>query len=389
MKRKEYIYFGLIAAVLILLLLLRAGNAPLNWTKTYSRFDKNPYGSYALHELIGSLFPGSAVSGSNQTIYEITSQLDSGANVLVIADRFWPDDESLKSMLRGVSDGAHYMISAKDVSADLLDTLEVEMGYEQLAVAQYFESKDSIFISVEGAGTYHYNPIEFSEYFEEYPEGTELLGTNENQHAVAISIPFGRGRVTLCTTPIVFTNFFMLYEQNHEAASTLLRALPMDDLYWTEYYQVGKLNSSSPLRAVLRYPALKLALYMTLGLIVIYLLFGSKRKQRIIPIIRRLPNQTVQFVKTVGMLYFHSGDHKAMMMNRVHYLKEYLVNRLNIKWNDDDQTVHRLAAKTNLEIDRIRTLFDYVKRIESAHDLTVDEMLRYNKALDYFYTKRK
>lgn len=387
MKRKEILYVGGIVLVILVLFIARSGNQPLNWNKSFSRYDKNPYGSYALGELLHDIVPNHKVETSNNTLYEI-GQADSSVNFLVIAESFYPDDESMTKLLTHVADGHEAFISAMYFSAHLLDTLGLSMGYEETAIMEYLENQDSTTITLYDNKAYEFGSLEFGEYIDKYPGTADVLGENKNEHPVAMRVPFGNGYFILNTTPIVFTNYFMLYKDNAEAASTLLSFLPVADIHWTDYYQVGRLKSSSPLRTILEYPSMKIALYITLGLIILYLLFQSKRKQRLIPIVSALPNYTLQFIKTIGTLYYQSGDHKAMIMNRIGYFKEYLGVTIGVRWARDSQVVDMISAKSGLDRPFVENLCDNIKTMEANERPSREDIFELNKGLEDFYNRR-
>jgi hypothetical protein len=162
--------------------------------------------------------------------------------------------------------------------------------------------------------------------------------------------------------------------------------LPNVDTHWTEYYQVGKLNSSSPLRVILEHVELRTALYILLLLIVVYLFFDAKRKQRIIPIIQSPTNHTIQFIKTVGNLYFNTGNHKAAAVNQVYYFKEYLSMKLNIHLSQDIDSSKIIAAKSAKDLPFIEGLLKKINAVEQTDNITDRLLIELNKDLHKFYS---
>ena len=54
------------------------------------------------------------------------------------------------------------------------------------------------------------------------------------------------------------------------------------------------------------------------------MVFEMKRKQRIIPVINPLANTTLEFVGTIGDLYYQSAEHKNIAEKRIHFLMDQI-----------------------------------------------------------------
>ncbi len=386
MKKKSILYFGVAAIVVVVIVVEALSNKPIVWTKTFSRYDKNPYGSYALGQLMQSVFPDKQVTKSNLTYYEIVDQHKSAENFISISNGFFPDSKSSDSLLAHIHKGNTALISAANIIHTWQDTLGIKLKKTSYEVKDILTNKDSTTFSIVGRD-YSFYKSEMLFEIEEYPTEAEILGKNEANQPIALTVPFGKGKVIVCTVPILFTNYFMLYEENHRATSDILAALPVADTHWTEYHQVGKLQSGSPLRVLLNYVPLRYALYSVMVLILLYILFEAKRKQRIIPVIRRPVNQTVQFIQTVGNLYLNTGNHKASAVNQIYYFKEYLTLKHRIHLADTRNLSALIAAKSGKDEALISSILTKIKTIEQSNAITETLLVELNRDLYHFYHK--
>lgn len=386
MSNKNLLYYGIVGIILVLLILEGSSRKTIVWTKTYSRFDKNPYGSYALGKLVSDIFTTKKVSKSNLTFYEVFDEDKNAKNFLSISEKFSPDQTSWDSLTAKVATGSTAFISATSISESISEeldiTLEKVMFYDP--TESIIDLEDSASFEVNG-NVYNYIEKELSHYISTYPTEAKIIATS-NDKAITLKLNYGDGQFIINTTPIIFSNHFLLFEDNYSAVSSTLSMLPNVDTHWTEYYQVGKLNSSSPLRVILEQPALRTALYILLLLIVIYIFFDAKRKQRIIPIVQAPANHTIQFIKTVGNLYFNTGNHKAAAVNQVYYFKEYLSMKLNIQLSQDTDISKLIAAKSAKELSFVEGLLKKIHAVEQTDNITDSLLIDLNKDLHKFYS---
>src|SRR5579871_5141807 len=69
---------------------------------------------------------------------------------------------------------------------------------------------------------------------------------------------------------------------------------------------------------------LKWAYRIALITVIIFVFFEIKRRQRIIPVIEPLRNSTLDFVRTVGGVYFHQHNNKNIAEKKIQYFFEFI-----------------------------------------------------------------
>ncbi|MEL7004536.1 MAG: DUF4350 domain-containing protein, partial [Bacteroidota bacterium] len=314
----------LIGAALIFVAVKLLTPKPVDWTITFSHVDKNPFGSYLVNERLTDLFPGREILHNNQTIYEL--QDSAVSNLLVLSERLFLPEEDTDALLTMVDSGANVFLAAGEFLGHIADTLEISAVdyFFNKAVFSNFNIGDTSKLTFVNKSlpqvNYEYARENTRNYFENFDSlKTTILAVNDLKRPVLIRLQKGKGNLFICSTPLAFTNNYLLLEDNSKFISTALSYLPDNDLVWTEYYQLGRMEPGTPLRVILLSEPLKWAFYLTLFTLIIFILFEAKRKQRIIPIITPLKNTTLEFIGTVSNLYFQKKDHKSIAEKRINF----------------------------------------------------------------------
>ena len=231
----------------------------------------------------------------------------------------------------------------------------------------------------------------FSEFTLNSTDGkpTSVLATDNNQNAKLIRIQRGKGNIFISTTPLLFTNYNILYG-NYRYPFVALSYLRGNSIVWDEFYKPNKPEVSSPLRYILTQPALTAAYYLLMIAILFYLLFRGKRKQRVIPVILPHGNLSLEFANTLGQLYFNNGNNKDIALKKYNHFCDYLRNKFFVKnMSDDDEFCRQLSESSGVDFITVSHIFKYA-RIINSHAWTSDEELIYfNSKIEEFYNKTK
>jgi hypothetical protein len=232
-----------------------------------------------------------------------------------------------------------------------------------------------------------------SPYFEQYFTSfdtvhTIVLGTTNLNKVNFVKIPVGNGAFFIHTSPVCFSNYFVLKGDNAEYTARALSYIPagVTSVFWDEYYKRTQSGSLNPLRFLLSNEYLKWAYRIALFTLILYVLFGSKRRQRIIPVMEPLQNSTLDFVNTVGKLYFNQHDNRDIAVKKINYFLEFVrtnfylsTTQLNLSFQD------ALAKKTSLPREDIIGLIWIIQEIEQNSRISDVLLLELNQKIDNFY----
>lgn len=365
-------YYGFLGGALLLLILVELlSPEPTDWALTLHHRDKIPYGTYVLHDLMPGLFPGREVRVTYRTFNEIAEEEDYAPNLLQFASDFAPDSLDASALLEAVAKGQQAFISATIFHGYFADTLNI-------ATEQEVHTSDTLPTEEDGR--------EYS-FFTAYDTTLSVpLRHNELGQPVLLRIRWGDGWLYVHSEPRLFTNYELLHEGRYEEAATLLSFLPVQDVLWTEFYQVGKMESGSPLRFLLSQPPLRWGLYVGLWGLLLFVVFETKRKQRAIPVHAPPTNTTLEFVSTVGNLYYRTRNHKNLADKKIAHFYRFVRERYRLPPDPGDEDFReeltQKADKKRIEVDQ---LLNQIQHIQQATQLNEKELLQLNHRIDAFY----
>ncbi len=215
-----------------------------------------------------------------------------------------------------------------------------------------------------------------------------------------VILKHGKGNLIILLTTLPFTNYFMRKNWGLDYAEKIFAHLPNKNLIWDDvsniyegeeqdYHGNPELNES-PLYFVLKNTQLKWAWYLILLGILIYALFRAKRRQQIIPLIEPKQNTSLQYVETIGQLYFHENEHIEIAVEMRNQLLNYIRNRYQLKTNDMDDAFFAVwSLKSGIEEDKLRELiadYDAVAKFKSIDNAKLADL---NNKTEYFYNHCK
>ena len=116
----------------------------------------------------------------------------------------------------------------------------------------------------------------------------------------------------------------------------------------------------------------------------IFIIFNAKRKQRIVPIVKPLPNLTLDFTKTIGNLYYQEGDHDNIIDKKIIYFLERIRNEYLIDTTKlDDDFINKLHHKSGKDENDIRELVFLInEHRKSYHGSLEEDLIRINNAIE-------
>jgi hypothetical protein len=393
---KKYRPFIIAFAVLLALYIAAELNRPkpIHWRATLSKEDKNPYGSSILYQLLPDLFPDASIQSFRLPVYDqINNYSDSNTAYLLIDPVLNLSKVDMDELLNYAVTGNYVFISSFDLGKRIIDSLKISTNRRFT-----FKAGDSVRINfnnpqLHAGADYWFNRLTIDEYIEKFDTSNSvILGSNQYKDVDFIKLSYGNGAFFIHANPLCFSNYFMLARNNAEYTATALSYIPVHvkKIYWDEYYKSGPAGSGSIMRFILSNIYLRWAYRICLFTLLIYVLFEIKRRQRIIPVIPQLQNSTLEFVKTVGTVYFNQHDNKNIAEKKIQFLMDYIRTHfyLSTAYLNEDFII-ALTKKTNIEEREIRELVDSLGEVYKNDRLSDDNLLIITKKMDLFYKKVK
>ena len=362
---------------------------PTDWKQTYLAKDKIPFGTYILHQQLTDIFPGAKVKTVQTAIYNTLQAKPVGpSNYLLIAGTVKVDALDYSEMVKYMQAGNNILIAADQLQGILLDTLKLKVR------ANFsFRSKRKFPInfvnpSVKKEYDYYFEKGISSQYFSAIDTArATVLGQVQNEQANFVQYRFGKGALYLMPNPQLLTNYSLLKEDGMDYAGKILSYLPKaDQLIWDEYFTKRDQNNTSVLRVFFEYDQLRWAYYIALFSLVAFVLFEVKRRQRIIPMIEKPKNTSVEFVEVVGKVYYQQRNNRDIAEKKITYLLAYIRNKYRLKTTELDQEftteLINIAGASEAIIEELLQEINYLK---AGHAVKDAQLIRLNKLIEQFY----
>lgn len=401
MNKTRLQYYILAVVVLVLYLLVSYANTQkdegINWSESYSAHDKIPYGTYVLSESLEDLYMGVSVPEIQETPYtflELEVEVyPYHTSYLFITSYFGPDDASWDALLDYVYSGNQVFIASNffsDIVKDSLDfnTRQQYLDYTEDSVKSYFLAP-----GLSDHAGYNFSKAGFKQYFSEFDTTLCIqLARNNYGQVNLLEIPFGEGSFVLSTTPLAFTNYHLLYTplMDDFAATALSLLRKTDILYWDEYYKLPSMQrrerEQNSLQFIQSEPALRWAFWLMVASLIIYVLFEIKRKQRVIEIVKPLPNTSLEFTETMGRIYFRQQNHTKLVRKKINILLERIRSKFHISTQQlDREFAQKLTAKSGMPLEKVEKLKRLIIRSQKQENASEQDLNDLNQLVEDFY----
>jgi hypothetical protein len=379
-------------AVWLLVLVLPACHSrkkkQLNRRVTLWRQDKIPYGTYFAYENLQSIFPNADITLNKKS--PATFEGDEGKKAyIIIVPEMIPDASELRGLMNFVGRGNTVFISAFIFGDSLLRSLNSKGYY-----GNFFNEKDSLQLSV-------YDPVGHDSLSFVYPgksydgyadsldlQYASILGRDASGRPDFVRFTYkGGGALYLHFAPMAFTNFFLLHKANKAYYDKVLSYLPVSvaEVKWDEYFRYSRVNFSA-FRYILANPSLRWAFWLLLLLFLLIYVFESKRRQRLIPVIPGLRNSSLDFVRTIGRLYYQRRDNHNLALKMAAHFQDLVRTRYNLPASTpDNEWVDRLSYKTDLSREWLQGIVTTIQSLQERSVLSDEELLEFSGMMKEFY----
>jgi hypothetical protein len=387
----------LLFIVLIPLFTLFQEDKATNWNLSLKPEEKKPFGTFVFDTLMQSRFKN-RYQNTNLTLYEIHLANSRSKTIIILSDYLDLPKEDVEEIIKNAKDGNRYIIAANNFNQTICEKFDFE--YRNYGGINPFWNQTTadtlgflIKIHDQNRSEIDSVKVEFgvvNSYFVKTKTNSKTLLSSYSD-PIAIENPYNNGSVTICTSPYFFTNYVLLNNNCWKLADRLLLNTDTQELYFARKYLINEKNQASIFKNILYNNALRYMLYLSLCLILIFMIFSAKRKQRIIPIIKQHKNNSLEFIKLIGRLYFLKKNHSDVCIKKFHYLKDYLSRTYQINFNTEEtqNLYQKISIKTGIPLEDVGNLFRKMEKISSTkvilNKTTLHELV---EEMEKFYIKK-
>lgn len=386
-------FAGMFVLIIVLQYLLPK---PVNWQRTYSRDDKNPFGTNAVFRLLQPAFTKSVIVNKS-TIYNLQSDSLEHYSLFLVNDDINLSKTDLKTLFEFADQGNKVFMAANMFSGLLADTFQIRTSSKSYT---YFMSVDSLLkkpgvtlklsASNMERDTFNYPMLCYDSYFTNYDSlRFRSISFNEDQSSVCIKSDVGRGSIYLMSMPDVFSNYFVVKHPNRKYVYALLSELNNKNqiIIWDEYYKRYNVSKDSFLKFIFDNDALYYAYMMILLTLIVYMVFEGRRRQAAIPVTEPVSNSTLEFVNVVSHVYYNSKNHHAIIQERIRYFYDTVRKRFGISTATvDDGFIQQITDLSGCTTSQIRQLFKYCEKLRQDTNAQEYDLLELNRQIHNFNT---
>ncbi len=418
MTNKRFLYIAIVLMIgLVFLILVLRPQKGFNWRENYKQTSKDPYGAQVMAELLKKR----AGAGDFHILQDsltasLPLDLEQPAGYVFVGPAMFLSEGDLLHLLDFAERGGHVFLSSKVAPYQLIsefydmdcDSMEwIGYSYTGDTVAQlrltHPDLKGALFdlsyVNRNEIDFYPWNYIDDTFFCEE--AGWAKLGLLNDSVVNFARIPFEKGFIYLHTTPLAFSNYQLCKKEGWEYASAVFSHLPDGPIYWDENSKVPEMAAQLPpnsrrlsrqgaLQYILSQPSLTWAWYLLVLAAVLFLLFRGRRRQRIIPVLAKNKNTSLEFVQIMGRLYFLQNNHRKLALQMLKLFFQHARERYNLQSRDiDDAFVARLKARSEVNPDIIDKIVILNRNITNSQFMSANTLIDLNKHIDHFYKNCK
>ncbi len=428
--KRPFIIFG-IAAVLILTFFIYFSNKSdrYSWDENYRESNKSPYGTFVVYNLLQRYSTDHMLADISKSIPDDlpAMPIDSvaaPANYVFIGEGLYLDSTSTQHLLDFVKSGNVAFISSKSIPYVLMDSMLTipctgQMWYDYSAFEDTSVTTNLIHKDLKDPYSFKFEFLYRSKpqpYYWQYIDSAYFckanylftrLGEINGQFANFAKMSYGDGAFYLHTTPIAFSNIQLLRKEGLSYANKIFSHLGEGPIFWDKISRVDeeisrrrnqmatydkniRLDHEGPLSYILKQQSLAWAWYLALATGFLYLFFRAKRTQRIIPVLDVNANTSLEFISTIGRLYFLQNDHKKLCLQKMKLFLSYVRERYNMPAKQiDENFVKSLSLRSEVPEKTIGKIALMYQNINNSSFVSEKTMIDFHLEMEKFYKHRK
>ena len=401
--KKVIIYTCCLCSLLYISACRKNGELP-DLRESYSYRESKPFGSLIANRILQYGYPGNYIQVLKEPFAKSARMFsDTNAVYFSVSRNMFASEDDATAVLDFVYEGNTAFFAARVFDSGFLARLycSITPADERKAIPSllYRNTATRVISGIHtSSDSFHYFYMPFRSFFSETNNRyCRIAGYNEEGKPNCIVFFWGKGKLFLHTDPRAFSNYFLLTGNNYRYMQELIQVMnpAPRHVYWDDYYnrhnyRENSANNKNALSEIFRYPALKAAFLLLCSTLVVYLLFGTKRKQRIIRKLERNRNSSVAFTETIARLYLQEHDNRHIADKMITYFREYIRSGYYLFLSPDStEFVSALSRKSGVPEDYCRELMRTIVTIHSSESINDQQLLTLNEQIQQFYKNRK
>ena len=229
--------------ILFIGLLMMSCDSGVDWTPYYTSDKTTPYGTYVLRKELDNIFENSEITDVKEVIADLGKYgFDYDFRYIFIYDRMLQREDALDKLARIASYGGSVFISTYETSNAFNEILEIETE------SYYTNNLTTQSLSLENNSNnekYTLKDYRRSAIISNYnPYTTEVLGSikiDDEIYPNFIRIRYGNGYIYYHSSPIIFTNYYMLEDDYYNYVTEVFSYIEDGNILWAnhQFYNIN------------------------------------------------------------------------------------------------------------------------------------------------------
>lgn len=368
--------------------------------ESFSYRDPRPFGTSVAYSVLKKMYGNEKLEVNKKTFADNYGwDYDTASLYINISRNYYVTDRDAESLMAFIYKGNTAFISASNYDTILMNKLYCKQNtpafFQDKGIAALKNTavrfNDNLALYNEKY-SYYYFP--FVNYFSEINNSyARIVGYNDEGNPNFFVFMWGKGRIYFHNEPRALSNYFLLTKNNYLYLQQILQMMPKkpENVYWDSYYSNKNFapnsnSGNSTIGTLMKYPPLAKAFFIAVSLLILYIFFNSKRRQRIIPVIKKTENTSIAFAEAIAGLYFNKKDNKIIAEKIITYLNEYIRTKLFVSANVNDVGyADMLSRKSGVESTTINELVIVIKSIQKSERVTDQQLLQLNELTEKFF----
>lgn len=395
--------------VLVIVYFVRGYLPKYRWGENYIATNEHPYGLKLFYDLLQKKYKDNFIFINRDPKY-LLSKEDTSSLYVFIGEKYILDSANSSEIFDFVYRGNNAFISCKESTNNLFliytnnerptisyhyyDNLMIDLTFDSLHGGSDFRFD---FKQYKKTVTYRWAGID-SLYFADTLAcfGYEKVSSFKNYYVDCFRFKVGKGWIVFHFNPILLSNYTLSRKDGFNYVNSLFSPYNKNKIYWDEYSKAPVDNDYSnpaketPLRFVLSQKSLKWAWYLIGILVLLFVIFNSKRKQAQIPLMPQNKNTTLEYINSISALYYQNGSLAFVSDEILKQLMYFIKHKYDISPSlDKSEIAKKLAPRSGIPEKMIHKLFKHYMGVRYSPVKETKDLIEFYKLTEYFYKNCK
>ncbi len=192
------------------------------------------------------------------------------------------------------------------------------------------------------------------------------------------------GNIYLHVLPELFFNHSYRQPQMFDYTALILSHFDPEHITFINKLPGREIASKHPLQFIMSSPPLKAAYYLLVIGMLLYAIFGGKRRQKAIPITDKNENTSLEYIETVSQLFYQQDKHEKLVAHMKNIFFHKMEQKFYLK-KDHPEYLETLTKKSKIPMDDLKYILDRFQNHDDEYTFKSDQLVSLNARLEQVY----